>query len=33
MFAPELPGLDRDEIGTWFNGYNWLGEEKVIHRI
>ncbi len=26
VFAPELPGLDRDEIRHWFNGYNWLGE-------
>ena len=29
VFAPELPGLDRDEITTWYNGYNWLGDEKV----
>ncbi len=26
IFAPELPGLDRDEIRRWYNGYNWLGE-------
>jgi hypothetical protein len=26
VFAPELPGLDRDEIRRWYNGYNWLGE-------
>ena len=31
VFAPELPGLNRDEIGTWYNGYNWLGEEKVYN--
>ena len=31
VFAPELPGLDRDEIGTWYNGYNWLGDEKVYN--
>ena len=31
VFAPELPGLDRDEIRDWYNGYNWLGEEKVYH--
>ena len=24
-----LPGLDRDEIREWYNGYNWLGEEKL----
>ena len=27
VFAPELPGLDRDEIRRWYNGYSWLGEE------
>ena len=27
VFAPELPGLDRDEIRAWYNGYHWLGEE------
>ena len=27
VFAPELPGLDRDTIREWYNGYNWLGEE------
>ena len=26
VFAPELPGLDRDEIRRWYNGYNWTGE-------
>ncbi len=26
VFAPELPGFDRDEIRRWYNGYNWLGE-------
>ena len=31
VFAPELPGLDRDEITTWYNGYNWLGDEKVYN--
>ena len=25
VFAPELPGLDRDEIRRWYNGYNWTG--------
>ena len=28
VFAPELPGLDRDEIRHWYNGYGWLGEEE-----
>ncbi|WP_020558580.1 ATP-binding protein [Thiofilum flexile] len=26
VFAAELPGLERDEIRAWYNGYNWLGE-------
>ncbi len=26
IFAPELEGLDRDEIRQWYNGYNWLGD-------
>jgi hypothetical protein len=25
VFAPELEGLDRDEIRHWYNGYNWNG--------
>jgi len=25
VFAPELPGLDRDAIRRWYNGYNWTG--------
>ena len=31
VFAPELPGLDRDRIRDWYNGYWWLGEEKVYN--
>ena len=31
VFAPELPGLDRDRIRRWYNGYGWLGEEKVYN--
>ena len=26
VFAPELEGLDRNEMRHWYNGYNWLGE-------
>ncbi|HIJ88010.1 MAG TPA: ATP-binding protein [Desulfuromonadales bacterium] len=26
VFAPELEGLDREEVRLWYNGYNWLGE-------
>jgi hypothetical protein len=26
VFAPELAGLDRDEIRVWYNCYNWTGE-------
>ena len=31
VFAPEFPGLDRDEIRDWYNGYNWGGDEKVYN--
>ena len=31
VFAAELPGLDREEIRDWYNGYNWLGEERVYN--
>ena len=31
VFAAELPGLDRDEIRDWYNGYNWLGDERVYN--
>ncbi len=31
VFAPELDGLDRDMIRTWYNGYNWLGAERVYN--
>ncbi len=31
VFAPELEGLDRDEIRRWYNGYHWLGEEKLYN--
>ena len=26
VFAPELPGLNRDDIRRWYNGYNWSGQ-------
>ena len=29
VFAPELPGLDRQAIRDWYDGYRWLGAEKV----
>ena len=31
VFAPELAGLDRDEIRDWYNGYSWRGEERVYN--
>ena len=31
VFAPELPGLDRDRIRAWYNGYGWRGKEKVYN--
>lgn len=26
VFAPELAGLDRDQIRHWYNGYSWRGQ-------
>ena len=31
VFAPELPGLNRDQIRDWYNGYSWLGDQKVYN--
>ena len=31
VFAPELEGLDRDDIRRWYNGYNWRGADKVYN--
>ena len=31
VFAPELGGLDRERVREWYNGYCWLGEEKVYN--
>ena len=31
VFAPELPGLDRDEIRAWYNGYHWRGKERLYN--
>ena len=31
VFAPELPGLDREEVRRWYNGYHWLGDEKLYN--
>ena len=31
VFAPELEGLDRDEVQRWYNGYNWRGSDKVYN--
>ena len=31
VFAPELDGLDRQEIRQWYNGYSWGGDEKVYN--
>ena len=31
VFAPELPGLDRDQIRDWYNGYSWRGAEQVYN--
>ena len=31
MFAPELGGLDREQVREWYNGYRWRGPEKVYN--
>ncbi len=31
VFAPELPGLDREKVREWYNGYCWRGEERVYN--
>ncbi|MCY4312100.1 MAG: AAA family ATPase [Gammaproteobacteria bacterium] len=31
VFAPELEGLNREQIRKWYNGYSWLGTEKVYN--
>ena len=31
VFAAELPSLDRDRIREWYNGYSWLGDERVYN--
>ncbi len=31
VFAAELPGLDRERIREWYNGYHWLGDESVYN--
>ena len=31
VFAPELAGLDRDQVREWYNGYSWRGAEKVYN--
>ena len=31
VFAPELPGLDREQIRDWYNGYCWGASERVYN--
>ena len=31
VFAPEMAGLDRERVREWYNGYSWLGAEKVYN--
>ena len=31
VFAAELGGLDRERVREWYNGYRWLGDEKVYN--
>ncbi len=31
VFAPELVELERDKVRKWYNGYHWLGDEKLYN--
>ena len=31
VFAPELAGLDRNQVREWYNGYRWRGDENVYN--
>ncbi|MCY4303203.1 MAG: AAA family ATPase [Aestuariivita sp.] len=31
VFAPELKGLDREAIRTWYNGYSWRGKPRLYN--
>ena len=31
VFAPELAGLDREQIRRWYNGYRWAGDERMYN--
>jgi len=31
VFAPELEGLDREQVREWYNGYRWRGETRVYN--
>ena len=31
VFAPEFAGLDREQVREWYNGYSWLGDQKVYN--
>ena len=31
VFAPEMDGLDREQVREWYNGYSWRGAEKVYN--
>ncbi|MCY4220502.1 MAG: AAA family ATPase [Thiotrichales bacterium] len=31
VFAPELDGLDRYEIRSWYNGYHWRGDQRLYN--
>ena len=31
VFAPELEGLDREQVREWYNGYRWRGDTRVYN--
>ena len=31
VFAPEMAGFEHDAVREWYNGYGWLGDERVYN--
>ena len=33
VFAPELGGLDREQVREWYNGYSWRGDGEGVQPV
>ena len=31
VFAPEMEGLDAEQVRRWYNGYRWAGDERMYN--